>query len=156
MRLDEREAFARARTADHGILATADPSGRPSLVPVCFAIDGDLLASPIDDVKPKSSTDAARLGRVRNLAADPRATLLVEQWDPVDWSRLWWVRLELQRSDEASSTRERLAAALRARYRQYAETSFPALLTFRILRTAGWAATAPVASESEGEASVDR
>ena len=31
-----------------------------------------------------------------NLAADPRASLLVEHWDAGDWSRLWWVRADLE------------------------------------------------------------
>src|SRR6478736_2798980 len=48
---------------------------RASLVPACYAIDGDRLAIPIDAVKPKGST---ALGRVRNLERDPRAALLVE------------------------------------------------------------------------------
>ena len=57
-----------------------------------YAVDGDYLGVPIDSVKPKSST---RLRREDNLAADPRAALLVEHWDPVDWTRLWWVRAHL-------------------------------------------------------------
>ena len=58
------------------------------------------MGVPIDRVKPKESL---RLQRERNLEADPRATLLVEHWDPGDWSRLWWVRAELRGQDEAGA-----------------------------------------------------
>jgi hypothetical protein len=36
--LDGAEALARATAADHGVLATINPTGAPDLVPVCFAI----------------------------------------------------------------------------------------------------------------------
>ncbi len=82
MHLDAVEALRRAAEADHGVLATLNKNHGAMLVPACFAIDGDRLAIPIDSVKPKGST---ALGRVRNLEVDPRATLLIEHWDPVDW-----------------------------------------------------------------------
>ena len=94
MHLARNEALRRATAADHATLATLNRTGVADLVPVCFAIVGDWLAIPIDSVKPKGST---ALGRVRNLERDPRATLLVEQWDREDWGRLWWVRLSLRR-----------------------------------------------------------
>ena len=47
----------------------------------------------IDKVKPKKSS---RLQREDNLEADPRGALLVEHWDADDWSRLWWVRADLE------------------------------------------------------------
>src|SRR5690242_19168807 len=98
MHLDTDEARRRALAADHGVLATLDPVHGASLVPACYAIDDDRLAIPIDSVKPKGSS---ALGRVRNLDRDPRAALLVERWDPVDWSRLWWVHVLLVRTHEA-------------------------------------------------------
>jgi hypothetical protein len=112
-------------------------------VPACFAIDGDRLAIPIDSVKPKGST---ALGRVRNLERDPRATLLVEHWDPVDWSRLWWVHLLLLRTDEPREQVQRLERLLRERYVQYRDGPFVEILTFRIEKVGGWeAASRPIA-----------
>src|SRR5262245_26994432 len=105
--LDTDEALRRAAAADHGVLATLDRNHGASLVPACFAIDGDRLAIPIDSVKPKGST---ALGRVRNLERDPRASLLIEHWDPVDWSRLWWVHLLLVRTAQPA---DRVAALVR-------------------------------------------
>jgi PPOX class probable F420-dependent enzyme len=139
--LDRDEALRRAAAADHGVLATLDGSRRASLVPACFAIDGDRLAIPIDSVKPKRST---ALGRVRNLERDPRATLLVEHWDPIDWTRLWWVQLLLVRTDEPREHALDLERLLRERYPQYRDGPFIDLLTFRIERAGGWeAAPAP-------------
>jgi PPOX class probable F420-dependent enzyme len=135
--LDEDEARRRAAAADHGVLATINRTGAPDLVPVCFAIVGDALAIPVDSVKPKRST---ALGRIRNLERDPRATLLLEHWDPVDWTRLWWVRASLLRTDVAADVAGQLVAALRARYPQYAGVEFDALITFRIDTIGGWEA----------------
>jgi PPOX class probable F420-dependent enzyme len=138
MRLDPAEALRRAAAADHGVLGTLHAGLGPDLVPATFAIDGDHVAVPVDTVKPKSS---ARLQRTRNLEGDPRATLLVEQWNAADWSRLWWVRLRLERSSLDAPATERLETALRRRYEQYRDAPFTAVLTFRISEVVGWAAT---------------
>ena len=140
MHLDKAEALRRAAAADHGVLATLNRNHGPSLVPACFAIDGDRLAVPIDSVKPKGST---ALGRIRNLERDPRATLLVEHWDPLDWSRLWWVQLLLVRTDEAEARVARLEELLRERYEQYRDGPFIEILTFRIENVGGWEARSP-------------
>jgi len=137
MHLDRDEAMRRATAADHGTLATLNRTGAADLIPVCFAIVGDSLAVPVDSVKPKRST---ALGRIRNLERDPRATLLVEHWDPADWSRLWWVRLSLVRRDVPGGVAEALEQGLRDRYPQYAREPFVALLTFEIESIGGWSA----------------
>jgi PPOX class probable F420-dependent enzyme len=135
--LDRDEAARRAAAADHGVLATLNRTGVADLVPVCFAIVGEALAVPVDSVKPKRST---ALGRIRNLERDPRATLLIENWDPVDWSRLWWVRLTLLRRDVPERVAAALEQELRDRYPQYAGEAFVALLTFEIESAGGWSA----------------
>jgi hypothetical protein len=135
MHLDTAEALRRAGAADHGVLATLHATRGADLVPACFAIEDDWVAVPIDSVKPKGST---ALGRVRNLQRDPRATLLVEHWDPDDWSRLWWVRLLLLRQDAPGEIGDRLEAGLRRRYPQYATAPFVEVLTFRIDHVSGW------------------
>lgn len=138
MHLDHDESLRRALAADHGILATLNPNHGAILVPACYAIDGDRLAVPIDSVKPKGST---ALGRIRNLERDPRASLLIEHWDPGDWARLWWVHLLLVRTvDEPADLVARLEAGLRERYPQYRTTEFVDILTFRIERVGGWTA----------------
>ena len=81
-----RERFGGARVAR---LATLTPSGDPHVVPVVFALAGEVIWTPVD-AKPKSGR---RLQRLRNIEADPRVTLLVDHYDE-DWSSLWWVRAD--------------------------------------------------------------
>lgn len=127
------------------VLVTIAPDGRPRPVPICVvaspAADGPdgplVLYSPIDE-KPKSSDDPLALARARDIARDPRVTLLVDHWDE-DWRRLWWVRVEgsasiLMPDDRAVGTERRSAiAALRRKYPQYADH---ALETRPIIRIA--------------------
>jgi PPOX class probable F420-dependent enzyme len=138
--LERDEALRRATAADHASLATLNKTGAADLVPVCFAIVGDWLAIPVDSVKPKGST---ALGRIRNLERDSRATLLVEHWEPDDWSRLWWVRLSLRRIPPAAARGQLgiLAQALRARYLQYRDETFSDVLVFDIESISGWSAS---------------
>ena len=145
--LEREEAIRRATAADHGVLATLHAAHGAMLVPACFAIDGDRLAVPIDSVKPKGST---ALGRVRNLERDPRATLLVEHWDPVDWARLWWVQLLLVLTDESAGDVSNLERLLRERYPQYRDGPFVDVLTFRIERVTGWEAAARPPGSNRG------
>jgi PPOX class probable F420-dependent enzyme len=69
-------------------LATVDASGRPHLVPICFAIEGDTLYTAVDE-KPKRTR---RLQRLANIEANPTVEVLIDHYED-DWSRLWWVRL---------------------------------------------------------------
>ena len=140
MRLAEDEARRRLAAYDHGVLGTTHRDRGADLVPVPFAVDGDHVAIPIDTVKPKA---AGRLQRERNLAADPRATLLVEHWDVTDWSRLWWVRARLTwlRGDVESVVAESLSTRLTTKYEAYAAAPFTRLLLFRLGELSGWSAS---------------
>ena len=137
MRLAEDEARRRLAAYDHGVLGTTHRDRGADLVPVPFAVDGDHVAIPIDTVKPKA---AGRLQRERNLAADPRATLLIEHWDAADWSRLWWVRARLRwlGEDVESVVAESLSTRLTTKYEAYAEAPFSRLLVFRVEEVSGW------------------
>ena len=85
----QRAFLAAARSAT---LATIDPEGRPRLVPICFVLDATapVLYTPLDD-KPKRTDDHLALARVRDIAARPDVTVLVDRWDE-DWTRLAWLR----------------------------------------------------------------
>jgi hypothetical protein len=137
MRLSSTGARRRAQQADHGVLSTLRPDGRIDAVPACFALDGDLLAVPIDRLKAKAP---GPLQRSRNLAAHPEATFLCERWDAADWSRLWWVRFRLRQVTPETAAIERLDGLLRSRYPQYRTTAFERLLVFRIEDVSGWSA----------------
>lgn len=137
MRLSPEACRRLATAADHGILATRHPKRGVDGVPACFVLHGELVAVPIDRVKPKAGR---RLGRVANLERDPRASLVVEHWDATDWSKLWWVRLALERSAAEPAAVAEIEAALRRKYPQYEGAAFEAVLVFRIVELAGWAA----------------
>ena len=89
MRLNEEEAQRRLAGARVARLATAGGDGQPHLVPVTFAIDGDLIYTAVDH-KPKKS---ANLRRLRNVRENPRVALLADHYAE-DWNELWWVRVD--------------------------------------------------------------
>jgi PPOX class probable F420-dependent enzyme len=128
----------RLESADHGVLSTLHPTRGVDAVPVCFAVDGNLVGIPIDTVKPKRSTN---LGRTHNLQRDPRATLLVEQWNRDDWSQLWWVRASLELVEDERAQRDTFVELLRRKYPQYKTGAIDSVLTLTIVDLAGWSAT---------------
>ncbi len=96
-------------------LATTDPDGRPHLVPIVFALDGDTLYSAVDN-KPKRSRT---LRRIENARARPDVTILVDHYEE-DWNGLWWIRLRGRaRVLDEGAERERALALLREKYPQY-------------------------------------
>jgi len=120
-RVDADEARARFAAARVARLATVAPDGAPHLVPVVFAVVGDVVWSAVDD-KPKSTR---ALRRLANIAAHPRVSLLVDHYDD-DWTRLWWVRADgsarvLDATDSADAATRAGRDALVGRYPQYAE-----------------------------------
>ena len=112
---DEARAFLDAHRIGH--LATAGTNGEPHVVPLCYARVGDRLYFVADD-KPKRRAPA-RLKRLSNLAENPRAALVVDDYDE-DWARLAFllIHLDAERVVDAAEYREALAA-LRLRYPQY-------------------------------------
>jgi PPOX class probable F420-dependent enzyme len=100
-----------------GHLATAGVDGAPHVVPVCYALDDEALYFVADE-KPKRRP-ARELLRLRNLRANPRAAVVVDDWDE-DWTRLAWILV--RGSARVVSDPAAHAAALgllRARYAQY-------------------------------------
>lgn len=108
----DRYRFVAARVAR---LATLGAGG-PHLVPTVFAVLGDVIVCAIDG-KPKTTRN---LQRLRNIATDPRVSLLVDHYDD-DWSTLWWVRVVGTASvhDADSATGSAGLDALVAKYDQY-------------------------------------
>ncbi len=72
-------------------LGTADVTGRPLVVPICYAFDGRHCYSAID-AKPKREAPA-RLRRVLNIRENPAVSVLVDHYEE-DWSRLRYVILQ--------------------------------------------------------------
>jgi hypothetical protein len=149
MRLSSDECWSRVRAADHGVLCTTGADRKIDAVPVCFAVVSQVLVTPVDRVKPKTTTD---LGRLKNLDRDAAATLLCEHWDRHDWSRLWWVRAHLVRRtahDVSGSLLEEGESALRDKYTQYRGTDFAQLVVFDVTSLIGWGAIGPQAGATD-------
>lgn len=121
MRIDDggcRERMARARVAR---LATTGMDQQPHIVPVTFALLGDHLVTAVDH-KPKLTL---RLRRLRNIAENPRVSLLVDGYDD-DWERLWWVRADGAAAIVGDEGARRAAIdALAAKYVQYRDEPPP-------------------------------
>jgi PPOX class probable F420-dependent enzyme len=99
-------------------LATVDPTGRPHVLPVCFAESDGAIYTPIDE-KPKTG-DPRSLRRLRNILANPAVSLVVDHYEDDDWSRLLWMQVRGRAAlVEDRAERTRAHAALRARYQQY-------------------------------------
>jgi PPOX class probable F420-dependent enzyme len=129
---EARRRFAAARVAR---LATADAGGRPHLVPVTFAVEGDVVYTAVD-AKPKRRT---ALRRLANVAANPRVALLVDHYAD-DWDTLWWVRADGvgRVIDPHDPEARRAAHLLAARYDRF-ELRGPVLAT-DVERWSGWEA----------------
>ena len=100
-------------------LATADASGVPHAVPICYAFDGVSIFSAID-LKPKR-VGAPQLRRVRNILGNPWVAVIIDDYSE-DWSALAYVLVrgpaEMMAQGEE---RDRAADMLRDKYPQYRE-----------------------------------
>jgi PPOX class probable F420-dependent enzyme len=127
-----RRKVAEARVARVG---TLDERGSVHLVPVVYAVDGDTWYSPSDP-------GSRPVKRLRNVLADPRATILIDDYDEV-WSRVWWVRLRGQgRMVESAAESERARRLLAAKYPQLGDdaeaTTAGPVMAIDIQEWAGW------------------
>jgi PPOX class probable F420-dependent enzyme len=135
MTADEAHAlFAAERVAR---LATVAADGRPHLVPIVYAVDGDVVYHAVDH-KPKRTT---ALKRLANVAAEPRVALLADAYDDADWTRLWWVRADgrgrvLEPGDDEARRAVRLLAGRYAQYR--ATPPSGQVLAVDVERWTGW------------------
>jgi PPOX class probable F420-dependent enzyme len=128
-------AGQRVRDARVARLGTVTEEGRPHLVPVCFALVGDVVYTAVDG-KPKSTQ---QLRRIRNIVATPAACLLVDHYDE-DWAQLWWVRLDgSARVVGSASEAARGTEALTAKYTHYGSVPIPGpVVAFEIAAWTMW------------------
>ena len=133
-------AFLDASRIAH--LATADASGNPHLVPVCFVRAGERIYITIDE-KPKRGND---LKRLRNIHDNPRVALTVDRYDDADWSRLCWVMIRggaviLTKGSEHDRAQERL----RAKHNQLRnmELAFLPVIAIQVEKIASWGDLSP-------------
>jgi PPOX class probable F420-dependent enzyme len=135
---EQRVLVTEARVAR---LATLRADGTARLVPITFVLLDGLVCSAVDEVKPKRSTQLARLADVRR---DPRAAVLVDHYAE-DWTQLWWVRIDGTAAvHETGEPADRARAALAAKYPPYATTPPRGpVLVLTPHRWAGWRGSAP-------------
>jgi PPOX class probable F420-dependent enzyme len=137
--LTAEEARRRFAAAPVARLATADSSGRPHIVPIVFAAEGDTILTAVDG-KPKRS---ARLKRLDNIATNQNVSVLADEYTD-DWSRLWWARADgIAEVLHRGSTRyEHGLDLLVDRYPQY-QTQRPGgpVISISVYRWSGWVAT---------------
>ena len=130
--------FVKTRRA--GRLATADASGAPYAVPICFAFDGARIYSAID-LKPKSVGGRA-LKRVRNIMENPEVALVIDDYSE-DWSKLAYVMVRgVAKIIENGEERDCAESLLRQKYPQYATMLEPGCAIIRITpeRVVSWGA----------------
>ena len=101
-------------------LATSDLLGQPSVVPICYAFEGERIYVALDE-KPKSVPDH-ELKRVRNIRANPRVAVVIDHYSE-DWSELVYVLItgtaEIISSSQNADEHRRAIELLREKYPQY-------------------------------------
>ena len=111
----EQQRFIRSARVAH--LATADREGRPHVIPICFAFDGEELYSPIDE-KPKKRLPLL-LKRIKNIRENPHVSVVVDRYDD-DWRRLAYVLITGRAKVLVKGQRHhRAVLLLRRKYPQY-------------------------------------
>jgi PPOX class probable F420-dependent enzyme len=109
-----REFLSAARVAH---LATADASGAPHAVPLCYWFDGARFYFVIDE-KPKARAGTL-IKRMRNIAANPRVALVIDDYEE-DWAALAYVLVRGSARVVEDDEEYMLALrSLRDKYHQY-------------------------------------
>lgn len=118
-------------------MATIAEDGSPRLVPITFAVAGEVIFSAVDH-KPKSTTALARLRRIER---EPRVSLLADGYTE-DWAQLWWVRADADAEVLADGPQWMTGLTrLAEKYQQYRlRPPGDAVIRMVVRDWAGWAA----------------
>ncbi len=106
-------------------MATVGKLGKPLVVPICFAFDGNFIYSPIDK-KPKS-VSAGKLKRIRNIINNPNISLVIDEYLE-NWSMLYYLIIQgtAEIIDEGEEYENSLSM-LSKKYDQYREMGLESL-----------------------------
>jgi PPOX class probable F420-dependent enzyme len=122
-------------------LATADASGQPYAVPVCFSYTPGAVYIALDE-KPKD-VPPTRLKRVRNILENPAVALIADRYSE-DWDLLAYLMVRGRAELLEPNTQEHAAAVrlLRGKYHQYADMRIEEnpIIAIRPERAASWGA----------------
>jgi len=130
-------------------LASADASGCPHLIPICFVLDDEQIYVTIDQ-KPKRGSPL-KLKRLANIQVNPKVAVVVDHYSE-DWGRLGWVMLrgcaEILLGGDEHALAQRL---LKTRYRQYQSMQLSELpvIAVRITKVTSWGDLSTEASREE-------
>jgi PPOX class probable F420-dependent enzyme len=133
--IDPPEMPRRLREGRVARLGTVGPDGRPHLVPCVFVLETETIYTPIDH-KPKRTR---RLQRLKNIEANPAATVLVDHYSE-EWDKCWWVSTQGRaRILEGDDEFERARRLLMARYHQYTDPAqIHPIIAIDIDKWVGW------------------
>lgn len=137
----DQRRFLDSRKVAH--LATADASGAPYVVPVCFALHENSLYISIDQ-KPKGNPRS--LKRLRNIAENRMVALVADRYDE-DWTRLGWVMVRGRAAILNDGAEHDMAQdLLRVRYPQYRSMQLAELpvIAIRVEKFASWGDLSPL------------
>jgi PPOX class probable F420-dependent enzyme len=135
--VEPQEIWRRAAAATMARMATSSEDGQPHIVPITFAIEGQVLFFAVD-AKPKRTAD---LKRLRNIAANPAVSILIDHYED-DWKKLWWIRLDGRAGIVGGHDEiERALDMLAERYPQY-RINRPdgPVVAVSVERASGWSA----------------
>jgi PPOX class probable F420-dependent enzyme len=128
------------RSARVAHLASADKSGQPHVIPICFVCDGKYFFSPIDE-KPKRAAPT-KLKRLQNIRENPQVALVIDRYDE-DWRKLAYVlifgKARILKSGEKYRQGVKL---LRRKYPQYRRMAIDArpMIVIMPKRVTNWGA----------------
>lgn len=69
-------------------MATVDKSGKPLVLPICYAYDGNYIYTPIDK-KPKR-VSPMQLKRIKNIINNPNVSVVIDRYYE-DWARIAYI-----------------------------------------------------------------
>ena len=121
-----------------GRLATADATGVPHVIPVCFVVSENNIYVTVDE-KPKTLAPKT-LKRLRNIAENTNVAMVVDKYEE-DWSRLAWVLLRGHAEILTTGNEHTLAQEfLRGRYPQLLEMKLKSLpvIAVRLTKVTSW------------------
>lgn len=130
------EAFIRDARVAH--LATADKSGQPHVIPICFVFDGKHFYSPIDE-KPKRAAPN-KLKRLKNIQENPKVGLVIDHYDE-DWRKLAYVLvIGKARIVQGGEKHREAVGRLRRKYPQYRSMAIDRrpLIVITPIRSRSW------------------
>jgi PPOX class probable F420-dependent enzyme len=144
-----REFLEHARVAH---LATADRSGAPHNIPLCFWFDGEKRFYFVIDEKPKRLTPRG-LKRMRNIAENPRVALVIDHYEE-EWAYLAYVLVHgIARVVDDSNEYMLALRNLRDKYAQYRTMQLSAernpMVRIEATRVHAWGARFRPASAGE-------